>query len=107
MPSFEDREKSFERKYEHDQEMAFKVRSRRRKLLGLWAAQQLQLAGAEAEAYANSLAQMGLVRGGDEAEIDHIAKDFAVKGVALDRTRIALEAEHFDREARRELGAIE
>jgi hypothetical protein len=105
MPSFDDREKSFERKFEHDQEMAFKVRSRRRKLLGLWAAKHLGLAGAEAEAYADRIAALGLQRGGDEAEVEHIARDFAAKGVTLDRARITLEAEHFDSEARKQLGA--
>ncbi|HUK60146.1 MAG TPA: DUF1476 domain-containing protein [Stellaceae bacterium] len=105
MPSFEDREKSFERKFEHDQELAFKVRSRRRKLLGLWAAQQLGLAGQDAEAYANGLAALGLHRGGDEEEVEHIARDFAAKGIALDRAHIALESERFDRAAKKELGA--
>jgi hypothetical protein len=105
MPSFEDREKSFERKFEHDQELDFKVRSRRRKLLGLWAAQQLGLKGPDAEDYANGLAALGLHRGGDEEEVEHIARDFAAKGVAHDRARIKLEAEQFDREARKQLGA--
>jgi hypothetical protein len=105
MPTFEDREKGFERKFEHDQELAFKVRSRKRRLLGAWAAGQLGLKGREAEAYADRLAQLGLHPGGDEAEIEAIAKDFAQKGVALARERIRLEAEHFDREARKELGA--
>jgi len=105
MPTFEDREKGFERKFEHDQEMAFKVRSRKRKLLGEWAAHHLGLKGGEAEAYAEQLAQLGLHPGGDEAEIEAIAKDFARKGVALGPDRIKLEAEHFDREARKQLGA--
>src|SRR6185437_201208 len=86
--SFDDREKAFERKWEHDQELAFKVRSRRRKLLGLWAAQRVGLAGAEAEAYANDLAALGLHRGGDDEEVEHIVRDFAARGVAVDKTRI-------------------
>jgi hypothetical protein len=105
MPSFEDREKGFERKFEHDQELDFKVRSRRRRLLGLWAAKQLGLAGAEAEDCANGVAALGLKPGGDDAEVEHIARDFAAKGVTFDRARIALEAEQFDREARKQLGA--
>ena len=102
--SFDDREKAFERKFEHDQEFAFKVRSRRRKLLGLWAAQCIGLAGAEAEAYANTLAALGLHRGGDQEEVEHIAQDFAVRGVAVDTARIKLEAEHCEREAVKQLG---
>jgi hypothetical protein len=105
MASFEEREKGFERKFEHDQELAFKVRARRRKLLGLWAAERLGLAGAAAEAYANELAALGLHRGGDAEEVEHIARDFAAKGVGLDETRIRLEAERCEREARQQLGA--
>jgi hypothetical protein len=100
MTSFEDREKAFERKFEQDQELLFKVHARRRKQLGLWAAKHLGLAGAEAEAYAERMAQLGLHRGGDNEEIDTIAHDFAANGVNLDRTRIELEAHHLDREAR-------
>lgn len=103
--SFDDREKAFERKFEHDQELAFKVRSRRRRLLAQWAAGQLGLAGAEASAYAETLAALGLHRGGDAEEVEHIARDFAAKGVRLDEARIRLEAERCEGEARKQLGA--
>ena len=45
MGTFEEREKSSERKFQHDQELNFKIKARRDKLLGLWAAQCLGLAG--------------------------------------------------------------
>jgi hypothetical protein len=105
MSSFEDREKGYERKFEQDQELAFKVRARRRKLLGLWAAHELGLDGAAAEAYAAMLAALGLIRGGDEQVIDHIAGDFAKRALKLDKARIVLEAERCQREASKELGA--
>jgi hypothetical protein len=54
MTTFDDREKAFEKKYEHDQELQFKVNTRRNKLLGLWAAGLLGKSGADAEAYAKS-----------------------------------------------------
>ena len=38
MASFEDREKGFERKFAHDEELKFKATARRNRLLGLWAA---------------------------------------------------------------------
>ena len=40
---FKDREKGYEAKYQHDQEMLFKITARRNKLLGLWAAEQMGL----------------------------------------------------------------
>jgi hypothetical protein len=106
MTGFDEREKAIEAKYEHDEEMAFKVRSRRRKLLGMWAADRLGLKGPDADAYADGLAALGLHRGGDEEEVQHIARDFAAKGVALDMTRIKLECERFEREAKTQLGVL-
>ena len=38
MTSFDDRQKSFEKKFERDQDLQFKANARRNKLLGLWAA---------------------------------------------------------------------
>ena len=52
MTTFKNREKGFEAKFSHDQEIDFKVTSRRNKLLGLWAAEQLGLEGSAVEHYA-------------------------------------------------------
>ena len=41
MTTFEDREKGFERKFAHDEELKFRATARRNKLLGLWAAEKL------------------------------------------------------------------
>jgi hypothetical protein len=104
MPSFEEREKGFERKWERDQELAFKARARRNKRLGLWAAERLGLAGEAAEAYAKEVVMADLGRHGDDAVVDKIAHDFAAKGVALDAVRVRLELDHCAAAARKELG---
>jgi hypothetical protein len=103
--SFDDREKALERKWERDQETAFKVRSRRRRLLAEWAAERLGFTGAAAEAYVKELMELGLHKGGDAEELDHIQRDLAGKGVAVDRARLQLEAERCEREAKKQLGA--
>ena len=41
MSSFEDRKKSFEKKFAHDEELKFKVDSKRNKYLGEWVSQKL------------------------------------------------------------------
>ncbi len=105
MTSFDEREKSFERKFELDQEIAFKLKARRHKLIGLWAAGQLGLTGDAAEAYAHDLATVGLEHHGDDDTVARIASDFAAKGVAFDRTRVQLELDHSEREAKKQLGA--
>jgi hypothetical protein len=38
MTTFDKREKGFENKFAHDEELRFKATARRNKLLGLWAA---------------------------------------------------------------------
>ena len=55
MTTFNDREKAFEKKYEHDQDLKFKVNARKNKLLGLWAAGLMGKSGADAEAYAKDV----------------------------------------------------
>ncbi|MGH7035424.1 MAG: DUF1476 domain-containing protein [Stellaceae bacterium] len=105
MSGFEDREKGYERKFEHDQEVAFKVRARRNHLLGQWAAEQLGLQGAAAEAYARELADPGKHLHGDDEIVTRIAKDFAAKSVRLDANRIRLEIDGLTAQARKALGA--
>ena len=56
MSSFKDREKAFESKFAHDQELKFKATARRNKLLGQWAGEQMGLSGDDAQ---------GLCGGGD------------------------------------------
>jgi len=55
MTTFDDREKAFEDKYKHDQELRFRVEVRRNKLLGLWVAEMLGKTGSDAEAYAKEV----------------------------------------------------
>jgi hypothetical protein len=37
MTTFDERERDFEARYKHDQELQFKVKARRNRLLGMWA----------------------------------------------------------------------
>jgi hypothetical protein len=66
MTTFDDRQKAFENKFAHDQEMRFKAMARRNKLLGLWAAEKLGKSGAEADEYAKSVVLADFEEPGDE-----------------------------------------
>ena len=44
--TFDKREEGFEKKFAHDEELQFKASARRNKLLGMWAAGKMGLAGA-------------------------------------------------------------
>jgi hypothetical protein len=104
MSSFDEREQGFERKFQHDQELAFKARARRNKLFGLWVAEHLGLSGEEAQGYARALAETDVVKRADEKIVAKAAKDLAKKRVALDAVRLRVELDRFAAEARRQLG---
>ena len=82
MTTFEDREKGFERKFAHDEELKFRATARRNKLLGLWAAEQLGLSGDEAQAYAVEVIKADLAEPGDEDVVRKVRSDFDAKGIA-------------------------
>jgi len=80
MTTFDKREEGFEKKFAHDEELRFKANARRNKLLGLWAAEQLGLAGADAETYAKEVVIADLDEAGDVFR--KVRKDLDAKNVA-------------------------
>ena len=83
MNTFDDRERGFERKFAHDEELRFKASARRNKLLGEWIAEQLGLAGDEADDYAKSVIKADLEEPGDEDVFRKIRKDLDSSNVNL------------------------
>ena len=81
MTTFEDREKGYERKFAHDQELKFRATARRNKMLGLWAAELLGLSGEEAQAYAKEVIKADLEIPGDDDVFRKMRRDFDAKGV--------------------------
>jgi hypothetical protein len=80
MTTFDDREKAFEKKYQHDQDLQFKTTARKNKLLGLWAAGLMGKSGADADAYAKEVVMADLDRPGDSDVIEKLSKDLAAAG---------------------------
>ena len=76
MSGLDDREKGYERKFEQDQELVFKVKARRNHLLGLWAAEKLGLTGVAAESYARAITDPAGHLHGDSDIVKKIAADF-------------------------------
>jgi len=103
MSKFDEREKDFEARFKHDQELAFKVTARRNKLLGLWAASHLGLTGPAAEAYAKDVVAADFNRPGDGDVIEKVATDFAAKGVKLGEPAIADELKRCAVEAKKQI----
>ncbi len=81
MTTFDKREEGFEKQFAHDEELRFKATARRNKLLGLWAAEQLGLKGAQADAYAKDVVVADFEESGEDDVFRKIRKDFDAKGV--------------------------
>ncbi len=81
MTTFEDREKGFERKFAHDEELKFRAMARRNKLLGLWAAEAMGLSGDEAQAYAREVVKADMIAPGEEDVFRKIRVDLDAKSV--------------------------
>ena len=88
MTTFDKREEGFEKQFAHDEELRFKATARRNKLLGLWAAEQLGLKGAQADAYAKDVVVADFEESGEDDVFRKIRKDFDAKGVATPDTDI-------------------
>ena len=83
MTTFDDRERSFEKKFALDQELQFRSEQRRNKLLGEWAAGKMGLSGAAVDDYVKAVRKADLTTKGDEDVFQKVSKDFKDKGVAV------------------------
>jgi hypothetical protein len=88
MTTFDKREKAFENKYKHDQDLRFKVEVRRNKLLGLWAAEMLDKTGADAEAYAKEVVSADFEEPGDADLVRKVLGDLEAYGVDMSEHRL-------------------
>lgn len=83
MTTFDDREKSYEKKFAHDQELKFKAEARRNNLLGAWAAEKMGLSGDSVAEYKKEVRRADLEEAGDDDVFRKIRADFDAKGVSI------------------------
>ena len=93
MTGFDDREQTFEKKFAHDEELRFKATARRNKLLGLWAAAKMGMAGDEAQAYAREVVKADLVEPGEDDIFRKIRADFDARNIDQSDHQIRREME--------------
>ena len=86
MNTFEDRKKGYEVKYLKDQEAQFKIRAKRNKFLGLWAAEIIK--PENIDEYVKGVRLSDLEKPGDDDIIDKLLKDFEKKSVNISREDI-------------------
>jgi hypothetical protein len=103
MSSFDDRERAFEAKYARDEEMQFRVIARRNRLLGQWAARQMGLTDAEADAYAKDVIRSDFEEAGDHDVVRKVLGDLIAAGVDCDEDKIREALKNKEIDARRQI----
>lgn len=103
MTTFNDREKAFEDKFKHDQDLQFKVEVRRNKLLGLWIAEILGKAGADAETYAKEVVSSDFEEPGDADLVRKVLGDMEDAGAELSEHRLRKKMEELMAEAKEQV----
>ena len=103
MTTFDDRERAFEAKFAHDEEMSFRVTARRNRLLGQWAAGLMKLTPEETDAYAKAVVQAEFEEAGDEDVVRKLFGDLIAAGIDVDDAAVRRALEEHAIEARRQL----
>lgn len=107
MTTFDDREKGFESKFALDQEQEFKALARRNKLLGLWAAEKMELSADSAEEYAKAVVRADFEQPGEEDVFRKVAGDFKGAGLTVSEGEIRSKMDELGSIARDQIRAGE
>ena len=88
MTNFEDRKKSFETKFQMDQELQFKVAARSNKYLAEFVSIKLGKKDEEKQAYIHEIIKADMEEAGSEDVFRKIKKDFQQAGVIIEDSEI-------------------
>ena len=103
MTNFNDRERAFESKFAHDEEMKFRITARRNRLLGHWAARQMGLSDAEADSYAKDVVHSDFEEAGDHDVVRKVLGDLTAAGIDTDEASIQEALRNKEIDARRQI----
>lgn len=105
MSSFDDREKQFEAKFQHDQELQFKVMARRNRLLGEWAGGLMGLSGDALKTYAGEVVQSDFDKPGDDDVLQKVLGDLQAKNVQASAHQVRRQMDELLIEAKKQVMA--
>ena len=103
MSKFNEREKSFEKKFVRDEELQFKINAKRNKYLGEWAAEKLSKSDTDKEAYVQEVIKSDFAEPGDEDVFRKIQSDFKKASVSISDSEIRKEMTSLLERAQKEL----
>ncbi len=93
MNKFDEREKSFEKKFQMDEELQFKVSARSNKYLGEWVAEKLGKKNEETKQYIQEIIKSDLEESGQEDVFRKIQKDFKIASIEIQEDEIRKQME--------------
>lgn len=83
MTTFDDRERTEETRFKHDQELQFKARNRGNRIFGAWVAEKLGLSGEAAANYAKDVVMADFETPGDDDIIAKVKADLDAKSIDI------------------------
>jgi hypothetical protein len=92
MTQFDDRERAFETKFAHDEDMKFRITAR-----------QMKLTEAESESYAKDVIRADFEEAGDNDVIRKVMGDLTAAGIEIDEETIVEALRNKEIEARRQI----
>ena len=101
MNTFEDREKSFEKKFANDQEAEFKISAKRNRLLANWVANILKFNEEQKKNYITEVIKSDFQEAGDQDVFKKIKKD--LEGKNIQDTEIRQKMSEFLETAKKEI----
>lgn len=103
MSTFDDRERGYEAKFVHDQELNFRILARRNHLLGVWAGELLGHRGGELALYAGTVMTADLAEPGDDDVLQKVANDLAERHIPVSAAEVRSKMDQLYSVAKREI----
>ena len=98
MEKFDERKKSFEKKFAHDEELKFKVAAKKNKYLGQWVSQKLGYDSEKEKEYIQSVIKADFQEAGDEDVFRKIKADLKEQNISDEDIRKKMK--EFDEKAK-------
>ena len=88
MNKFDERQKTFEKKFQVDQELKFKVEARSNKYLGEWVSSKLGKKEEEKQKYIQEIIRADMEEAGREDVFRKVKKDFQAASITIEDSEI-------------------
>jgi len=93
MNKFNEREKSFEKKFVKDEELKFKLAARSNKYLGEWVSSELGKNEEEKKNYIQEIIKADMEEAGSEDVFRKVRKDFKIASTSIEDSEIRVQME--------------